>query len=267
MSSAKKMTKQLSKVLPHPKIRSKKFVSTAILESDVDESLLTASAQYFVYNLISPVYFYNKLKSLPSDAIVIEIGPHGLFSKAVKDTLESADYVSLMKKDSNDTNLETFLGSIAKLYELGVNPTIENLYPKVEWPVARGTQSIGSLIRWDHSTSHFVRKYPDFFFRSTAADMNETVVFSQTFKSFLPDHCIDGNILYPATGYLMLAWRQMAGNYAKNWNEIPVIFEDVQFRRPIFLWEDENTEIKVKYLQQTGKNHEKSKEYDKEYDN
>ena len=252
VSSAKKLTDELRKVIPNPKIRSKKFVSTALLDSDVDDALLSASPEYFVHNLISPVYFYNKFKHLPSDAIVLEIGPHGLFSRMVKETLESGTYISLMKKDSNETNLDMFLSSIAKLYELGMNPTIENLYPKVEWPVARGTQSIGSLVKWDHSNTLFLRKYPEHYFRATAADLNEWVHIGQSFKSFLPEHCIDGNILYPATGYLMLAWRRMAASYAKRWNEIPVIFEDVQFRRPIFLSETELTKIKVKYLEQTG---------------
>ena len=223
------------------------------MDSDVDDNLLTASAEYFVHNLISPVYFYNKIKSVPSDAIVLEIGPHGLFSKVVNESLESGTYLSLMKKDSNNTNLDMFLGTICKMYELGLNPVIENLYPKVQFPVMRGTQSLSSLLKWDHSLSHYVRSFPDHFFRSTAADMNECVDLTQVIKSYLPEHCIDGNVLYPATGYLMLAWRRMASAYAKNWNEVPVIFEDVQFRRAIFLSDTEETRIKVKYHEQTGK--------------
>ncbi|XP_054161075.1 fatty acid synthase-like [Oppia nitens] len=252
MSSANKLINELKKVVPNPKPRSKSWISTALLDSDVDDVLKTASAEYFVHNLISPVYFYNKFKNIPSDAIVLEIGPHGLFSKAVKETLESGTYVSLIRKDSNDTNLDMLLTSIAKLYELGLNPNIENLYPRVEWPVARSTQSISSLIKWDHSYSCNVRKFPDYFFRSTASDLNEIYNPSQTMKAFLPEHCIDGNMLYPATGYLMLAWRRMAAQYGKLWNQLPVVFEDVQFRRPIFLSDTDITRIKVKYHDVSG---------------
>jgi fatty acid synthase len=255
ITSAAKLTEELKKVVPNPKLRSKKWISTALMDSEFDESLLYAGAEYFVHNLISPVYFYNKFKHLPSDAIVLEIGPHGLFSKVVKETLESGNYISVMKKDSNETNLDMFLTSIAKLYELGLNLTIENLYPKVEWPVARSTQSLSSLMKWDHKENLHIRKYPDYHFRPTSSDLNESYNPTQNIKAFMPEHCIDGNVLYPATGYLMLAWRRMAGYYGKIWNQLPVIFEDVQFRRPIFLSDTDITRIKVKYHDTSGEFH------------
>ena len=251
-SSAQKMTKEIKKFLPNPRLRSQKWVSTSVIGSDVSEELKYASAEYFVKNLCSPVHFYNKLTAIPENAIVIEIGPHPIFKRVVNEVVKSGDYISLMKKDSIDTNLELFLIAIGKLYELGLNPTIEKLYPTVEWPVCRGTQSISSLMRWDHSETYFVRKFPDYHFRPTAADMNVPLSLNQTFKSFLPDHCVDGNVIYPAAGYLMLAWKRMAAFYAKTWKEIPVIFEDVQFRRAVFLSETEITRIKVKYLDKTG---------------
>ena len=84
---------------------------------------------------------------MPTDAVIIEIGPHSLFAKVVSKTLENSTHLSLIKRDQNDTNIDTFLTTIGKLYELGYNPAIEKLYPKVEWPVARNTQSNSSLVR------------------------------------------------------------------------------------------------------------------------
>ena len=246
------MTEEIKKQVPNPRLRSKKWLSTAIIESDIKDELRYASADYFVHNLISPVYFYNKLQQLPHNAIVVEIGPHGLFSKIITQTLESSTYLSLIKKDSNQTNLDQFLSSICRLYEIGLNPSIEELYPKVEFPVSRNTQSISSLMRWDHQKSYFVRKYPDYHFKGSASDMIETINITRQLKIFLPDHCIDGNILFPATGYLMLAWRHLAALKARIWNQIPVQFEDVQFRRPVFLSDNEMTRLKVKICEQTG---------------
>ena len=246
------MVDEIKKYVPKPKLRSNKWISTAILESDPKEELLYASAEYFAHNLISPVYFYNRLKYLPADAIILEIGPHGLFSKVVTQTLENSTYVSLLKRDSNDKNLDQFLSSVAKLYELGLNPSIENLYPKVEWPVARGTQSIGSLMQWEHNKSYNVRGYPDYKHRETSSDLNETIDLSDTYKNYFPDHKIDGNIIFPAAGYLMMAWKRLAYSVGRLWNQIPVIFEDVQFRRPVFLSYDEPTKLKVRYLKQSG---------------
>ena len=229
-SCVKPMTEQISQYLPKPLKRSKKWISTSILESEPKEEILKyASAEYFVNNLISPVYFYDKLKELPSDAIVIEIGPHGVFRKIITETLETASYLTLIKKDSNETNLDTFLSAIATLFEWGLNPSIDNLYPNVEFPVSRNTSMVGSLVKWDHSAQYNHRKYPECFNRSTASDMNFILDLVQNDERFYAGHCIDGNILFPATGYLMLAWRQFSTYFGKTWEEVPVVFESVQF--------------------------------------
>ena len=252
-TSAKQMAEEIRKHLPNPRLRSKKWISTSILKDETKEDILNyASAEYFVNNLISPVFFYDKFKTLPSDAIVVEVGPHGVFRKIVIETLESVSYISLISKDSNETNLDKFLTAIAKLYELGINPSIEKLYPKVEYPVSRGTPSIGSLMKWNHSQKYSMRTFPDYNFRTTASDMNITIDIKLNEQNFYSGHCIDGNILFPATGYLMLAWRIYAGSLAKPWNEVPVVWEQVQFKRAVFISEDNLTYLKVVYSRKTG---------------
>ena len=53
ITSAKKMTDELKKVITNPKKRSEKWISTAILEQNPTvEELKYASAEYFVHNLI-----------------------------------------------------------------------------------------------------------------------------------------------------------------------------------------------------------------------
>jgi fatty acid synthase len=249
------MKNALKKIIPNPRMRSKLWISTSVQSKKLlNNEFKNASAEYFVYNLVNPVLFYNALKTLPSNAIVIEIGPHALFSRIITQTLGSPTYIPLSKRDQSDTNLELFLTSIGKLYELGLNPSIENLYPKIEFPVARNTQSISSLIEWDHKDKYLVEKYPEFNFRATASNMNVSVSTSLQENWYLKDHCIDGSVLYPATGYLMLAWRIMASSRGKFWKDMSVIFEEVQFRRPIFLSDDDDTKISVSYHQSTGKN-------------
>jgi fatty acid synthase len=249
------MTDALKKVIPNPKKRSKIWISTSVQsKKQIEDELKNASAEYFVNNLLNPVLFYNALKTLPSDAIVIEIGPHALFSSIITKTLESVSYVPLAKRDQNDTNLELFLTSIGKLYELGLNPSIENLYPKFEFPVARNTQSLSSLIKWDHKDSYFVKKYPEYHFRASASDMNVSISTSLRDDAYLKDHCIDGRVLFPATGYLMLAWRILASSHGKPWTDLPVVFENVQFRRPIFLSDAERTKLIVRLHRTTGEN-------------
>jgi len=253
-SSAQEMTQTLRKIIKTPKERSDKWISTSFLDLKSNEEVAKyASAEYFVNNLLNPVYFDENLKNLPKDAIVIEIGPHALFARIVSKSLESVNYVSLIKRDQNQTNLEHFLLSIGKLYQLGINPSIENLYHKVQWPVARGTQSISSLIKWDHKDSYAIKKFPEHNFKSTASDMIFSISLANPEFKFLADHCIDGKVLFPATGYLMLAWRRLAMSIGQQWTKVPVLFEDVQFRRPIFLSESDTTKLTVRLLEPSGK--------------
>ncbi|CAG2116696.1 unnamed protein product, partial [Medioppia subpectinata] len=69
---------------------------------------------------------------------------------------------------------------------------------------------------------------------------------------FYLDHSVDGNPIFPATGYLMLAWRKLAATMGKLWYSVPVIFENVQLKRAIFLTEDKDTTLTVKYYPLNG---------------
>ncbi|CAG2103413.1 unnamed protein product [Medioppia subpectinata] len=217
-----------------------------------EQALRYASGEYFAHNLVNPVQFYDRIKQLPADAIVLEIGPHSLFDKIVSETLNESSYVSLIKKESNDKNMDLFLSGLATLYELGVNLSPHKLYPLCEWPVARNTQSINSLIKWDHSSVIPRRIYPERYNRGNAADMNVVVNCSIKEDEFYLDHSVDGNSIFPATGYLMLAWRKLATDLGKLWHSVPVIFENVHLKRAVFLTQENNIILKVKYFPLTG---------------
>ena len=249
---ANNLESRLKSVIPNPKLRSKRWISTSIPEKNWgDELAQYASAKYFVNNLAKPVLLTSSLNYIPKDAIVIEIAPHTLFASLFKRTLQSSNYVGLMKRNNNQHNIELFLNSMGQLYRLGVNPSIEKLYPKVEWPVARGTQSISSLIKWDHSESYFVRKYPQFFFPATLSDMTFEYSVDEPDDAYLLDHAIDGRVLFPATGYLMVAWRRLAAQKGQQWNKIPVVFENVHFKRAV-MFEKGKIKLTVRYTEPTG---------------
>lgn len=52
---------------------------------------------------------------------------------------------------------------------------------------------------------------------------------------YLIGHCIDGRVIYPATGYLVLAWRTLVRNLGVVMEETPVTFEDVIIHRATIL--------------------------------
>jgi fatty acid synthase len=157
------MINKLDNIIKQPKNRTVRWLSTSLSEEQLFNSDLNfASSKYFVNNLLSPVYFYEAILKLPENCVIMEIGPHSLFESILKNKSGNS-YVSLMKRDDNDNNLIRLLSSVGELYLNGFSPKIENLYPKIEPPVPRGTQSISSLIKWDHGKCYFVRKFPDYY--------------------------------------------------------------------------------------------------------
>ncbi|CAG2101231.1 unnamed protein product [Medioppia subpectinata] len=254
-SSAQPMVDAINEYMPNPRLRSRKWLSTSVRMSEPeDERLRYASAEYFVYNLMHPVQFYNQLKHIPTGAVVLELSPHSVFGKIMAESVDNCQYISLISKNSNHKNINQFLSGISKLYELGFNPLVERLYSPIQWPVPRSTPSISSLIKWDHSRdlSVYTSKWPQNKLRSVSGDMNVVINISSTKDDYLCDHVVDGNNLFPATGYLMLAWRQMAASYGQTWNKVPAVFSKCQFLRPTFLAPDVPTRLTVKYYQRTG---------------
>lgn len=52
---------------------------------------------------------------------------------------------------------------------------------------------------------------------------------------YLLGHCIDGRVLYPATGYLVLAWRTLVRSLGVVMETTPVTFEDITIHRATIL--------------------------------
>jgi len=96
-------------------LRTSKWISSSIPESQWDTDLAkTASADYLVNNLVSPVLFQEAIKHIPSNAIVIEIAPHGLLQAVLKRSLDSScTMASLMKRD-HSCNPDFFFTNLGK---------------------------------------------------------------------------------------------------------------------------------------------------------
>lgn len=102
-------------VIPKPQERTKRWVSTSYSEDKWSlEECTFAGPDYFVNNLMSVVRFHDGVDKIPSDALIIEIGPHFLLQSLLKRTIGSdAIYIGLMKKNCED-NVRFFLESLGK---------------------------------------------------------------------------------------------------------------------------------------------------------
>lgn len=68
---------------------------------------------------------------------------------------------------------------------------IERLYPKVEFPVSRGTPMIAPLMRWNHTEDWFVMKFE---VKRAGNSGERKVKVSLDEYSYISGHVIDGKI-------------------------------------------------------------------------
>lgn len=76
-----------------------------------------------------------------------------------------------------------------RMFENGVDMDIAKLYPRVHFPVSRGTPMISPLIKWDHSEDRQVVRHDDNF----SCEKTFQVNISESDYSFLSGHLINGN--------------------------------------------------------------------------
>lgn len=107
---------------------------------------------------------------------------------------------------------------------------ISKLYPTVQFPVARGTTMIAPLIRWDHRESAFVCKYT-WDETEKSGILNYKINLNDRDYKYIVGHCIDGRVLFPATGYLYLVWDLLCYLSHREMMDYSIEFEDVKFLR------------------------------------
>ena len=124
----------------------------------------------------------------------------------------------------------------------GVNLNPMSLYPPVELPVSSSTPMLSSLVRWEHSGSwevptaaQFLALSSDGSANGSASSVEVNVSSPDSEDAYLTGHVIDGRVLFPATGYLVLAWRQLARVNSQTYQQTPVSFDDVQIHRATIL--------------------------------
>ena len=75
---------------------------------------------------------------------------------------------------------------------------------------------------------------------------------SKSEDSFFFDHKIDGRYLFPATGYLMIAWSAFAKLNKSVPSEFPIKFENVKFHRATVMSTEQETTLSVRINEDLG---------------
>ncbi|CAH1725990.1 unnamed protein product [Aphis gossypii] len=226
------LLKFLKDVIKVPKKRSSRWISSSLPETEWETDLAKySSPEYHTNNLLSSVLFEDVLKHIPSDAIVIEIAPHGLLQAILKEALpETVTNISLTKRMYGDS-IRFLLTAIGKMYTNGINLKIRDLYPKITFPVSRGTPSIQSLPFWDHNeqwtpvvtTNSQIHGF--FGERTTSILVNNSI--------HLTEYQIHGVHIIPFAYILMNTWEMFVEINSKTFSEESVQFDNLHFKNNI----------------------------------
>lgn len=154
------LREKLNKIIIDPKKRSSRWISTSVI-NDENSEFEYSSASYHVNNMLSPVKFADALSKLPEESIVIEIAPQGLLLPILKKALPNGIHESLTSRAADD-GLNFLLQALGRIYQSGIDLDVRQMYPKIEFPVSRGTDLISPLVKWNHSESFPAPMYDPF---------------------------------------------------------------------------------------------------------
>ncbi|KAJ8976879.1 hypothetical protein NQ317_001203 [Molorchus minor] len=167
----------------------------------------------------------SKNVTFKSGSIVLEIGNTEI------GVTEDATVLNFAGTKSKNY-LEEFLTIVGRLYQYGFNNQISKLYPAVEFPVSRGTRMIAPYIKWNHNRNLFVPQYN--LEVKNVAQKSAKVVKVQLIDfewTYIDGHIIDGRNLFPATGYLYLAWEAFSVIKGVPMSIMNIVFENCKFIR------------------------------------
>ena len=223
------LRQKLSDLIIFPKKLSRKFKTFDPYSSGGDSLM---SGEYLASRLLSgkSVPESGSLSSfIPVDSINFDLGP--VYAIREMTSLQVEGEGRLFSTCKPVMNI---LHSVGKMYMNGVDGRVTRLYHEVEYPFPSSTATLSSLIKWNHETVYSLKP---FLVQSTSYHFqtSKDLIFHfdprHPEDSFLFDHKIDGRILFPATGYLMMAWSAFAKLNSVCVYDCPIEFRDVSFER------------------------------------
>ncbi|KAI1303654.1 Fatty acid synthase [Halotydeus destructor] len=144
------------------------------------------------------------------------------------------------------------LTSIGDLYTQGHMVHASKLDVDVATPLPSWTPTLSSFLKWNHSKTYSLKPY---LVQDNFVQKNKNIRYHCDSKgvedAFIYDHRIDGRILYPATGYLMLAWISFTKFLNCSVWDYAVEFRDIKFHRATVLKKGQETSLNVRYNEAT----------------
>lgn len=230
---------QLEALIPMPLARSSLWLCTNRPQS---QPAPLADADYFIKNLLAPVEFAAALEQVPSNALILELGPHALLRSLIRGDKPDSLCLGLMKKHQDEES--GLWAGLGDCHLAGLD---------LDWPALAGEVGenprfpITHACTWDHSRTW---PLPDLAldYRATT-DVVETFVLDITKEenTYIKDHLVNGKVIVPGVCYIYLAWQTLARMEQVDPENLSVEFRDIRFLRATLFSHTNVVELTVKY--------------------
>ncbi|CAL8464659.1 g4194 [Coccomyxa elongata] len=234
-----KLRRVLTAVVGAPKERSAKWLSTCYPLNSEEPGSKLCGPDYHVQSYKSRVLFKGACAAIPEDAVLLEIGPHGIMRAPLRQNCAALPYVGCMKK-GDDATL-SLREAVAGLWRKGAALK----WAVLEGPVPELPRDVREkLVSWNHTQDYETAGYQDYASRLGGGQYEKVWDLGGDHK-FLADHVVDGRILMPATSYVVTAWEALCNMKSRKMEETPVAFEDVQIRQAVTAEEGQKVALAV----------------------
>ena len=202
------------------------------------------NADYWFQNARQPVLFTDALNSMISEGFdtFVEIGPHPVLVSGAEALIQKrgADAVIAPSMTRKEPEFVVFLQSLARLAARGLEPSTALMFgpdrryirlPKYPWQHTRhwfesSSAAEARIGRFEHP---FLKR-PTQLVTEEGLAVWEATLDVQKFP-YLRDHQVDGEVVFPATGHLELAWAVASEQFRRE----PFFLENLQFDSPLIL--------------------------------
>ncbi|KAI5632865.1 acyl transferase domain-containing protein [Phthorimaea operculella] len=241
------LLKHLKNIIKKPIKRSKKWISTSWPDEKRDSEMAElCSAEYHTNNLLSPVYFEEAARLIPENAVIVEVAPHGLMQAILKRSHPKCTNIPLTRRDEKNP-LQFLFEAFGKLYEMGYNLKVNELYPKIQYPVSTETSPLSHLVEWYHEddwllcTSTHTRQEN----KKIACSRNLAISIEDDEFTFLAGHVREGKNVLPEAAILVYVWETLAMYKEVVYTETSVVFRDVRFHTEVLIGLEGATNLKI----------------------
>ncbi|GAA3011469.1 hypothetical protein GCM10010519_47930 [Streptomyces lactacystinicus] len=203
--------------------------------------------EYWWQNVRNPVRFRAAVERMAEDGhgLFLEIGPHPVLGHAIRECAERAHVLPSIRRQQDEP--ERLARSLAELHTLGVELSWDALHPAGRpvplpaypwrrdryWVEPKPVEQV-RLGQLDH---------PLLGRRTASAQPGWTVALDPERLPYLTDHRIEGQVVFPAAGYLEMAAqavRTLTGG-------TEVTLAEIELNRALFLSETEPVPVQLGY--------------------